>query len=136
MKVDGQCHCGEITYEAEVGIDDIAICHCLDCQRLSGSAFRANVLARADAFRIRTGTPRQYVKTGDSGAKRLHAFCGTCGSPVYSCAVENPQTYTLRVGALNQREMLGRPKRQIWTRRRLPWVLALDGVASVEGQPT
>ena len=135
MRVDGQCHCGEITYEAEVEVDDIAICHCLDRQRLGGSAFRANVPARADAFRILTGTPRQYVKTGDSGARRLHAFCGTCGSPVYSCATENPPTYTLRVGALNQRRELGRPKRQIWTKRRLPWVPPLDGVLEVEGQP-
>jgi hypothetical protein len=124
-----------VTYEAEVEIDDIAICHCLDCQRLSGSAFRANVPARADAFRVRTGTPRRYVKTGDSGARRLHAFCGTCGSPVYSCAAENPLAYTLCVGALNQRQELGRPKRQIWTRRRLPWIPALDGVPEVDGQP-
>ncbi|MBY0330306.1 MAG: GFA family protein [Acetobacteraceae bacterium] len=134
MKVDGQCHCGEITYEAEVERDDIAICHCLDCQRLSGSAFRANVGARAEAFRIRTGTPRQYVKMGTSGARRLHAFCGTCGSPIYSCAVENPPIYTLRLGALNQRVDLGRPKRQIWTKRRLPWLPRLDGVPECEGQ--
>jgi hypothetical protein len=135
MKVEGQCHCGAIVYEAEVEANDIAICHCLDCQRLSGSAFRANVLARADAFRILRGSPRQYVKTGDSGAKRLHAFCGNCGSPVYSCATENQQTYTLRVGALNQRQELGRPKRQIWTKRRLPWLPALEGVPEVDGQP-
>ena len=82
MRGDGQCHCGEIAYEAEAEIDDIAICHCLDCQRLGGSAFRANVLARADAFRVRTGSPHRYVKTGDGGARRLHAFCGTYGSPV------------------------------------------------------
>ncbi|MGG5823498.1 GFA family protein [Falsiroseomonas sp. HW251] len=135
MKVDGRCHCGEITYEAVVEADDIAICHCLDCQRLGGSAFRANVPARADTFRMLTGTPRLYVKTGDSGARRLHAFCGTCGAPVYSCAVENPPTYTLRVGALNQRLELGRPKRQIWTKRRLPWVPPFEGVPEVEGQP-
>jgi Glutathione-dependent formaldehyde-activating enzyme len=52
MKVQGQCHCGAIRYEAEVEPDTIAICHCLDCQRLSGSAFRANVPAPADGFRI------------------------------------------------------------------------------------
>ena len=135
MKVDGQCHCGAIAYEAEVEADDIAVCHCLDCQRLSGSAFRANVLACADGFRILRGSPRRYVKTGDSGTRRVHAFCGACGSPIYSCATENPQAYTLRVGALNQRQELGRPKRQIWTKRRLPWVPAFEGVPEVDGQP-
>ncbi|WP_207538185.1 GFA family protein [Sabulicella rubraurantiaca] len=132
MKVDGQCHCGAITYEAEVEVDAIAICHCLDCQRLAGSAFRANVPAPASSFRILTGVPREYLKTGESGGRRRHAFCG---SPVYSCAAENPPSYTLRVGALNQWRELGRPRRQIWVKRRLPWVPPLDGVPEVEGQP-
>lgn len=135
MKVDGQCHCGAIRYEAEVETDAITVCHCLDCQRLSGTAFRAGVPAPAAGFRILAGTPRQYVKTADSGAKRIHAFCGTCGSPVYSCAIENPRSYTLRVGALRQAAQLGRPCRQIWTKRRLPWVPILEGVPDVEGQP-
>ena len=135
MRVEGQCHCGAITYEAEVELDTIAICHCLDCQRLSGAAFRSNVPAPAAGFRILKGVPRRYIKTGDSGAKRVHAFCETCGSPVYSSAVENPQTYTLRIGALTQGQALGHPARQIWTKRRLPWVPPLDGVPEVEGQP-
>jgi hypothetical protein len=91
MKVDGQCHCGAITYEAVVEPDTIGICHCLDCQRLSGAPFRANILAPAAGFRILTGTPRAYVKSGDSGAQRIHAFCEDCGSPIYSCGVNEPR---------------------------------------------
>jgi len=102
---------------------------------LTGSAFRANIPAPADRFRILTGKPREYVKVADSGAKRVHAFCQSCGSPVYSCAVSNPQSYSLRLGALSQREALGRPARQIWTRRRLPWIPKLEGVSEIEGQP-
>jgi len=37
MKVDGRCHCGYITYEAEIDLENL-ICHCTDCQTLSGSA--------------------------------------------------------------------------------------------------
>ncbi len=135
MRVEGRCHCGAITYQAEVEPDTIAICHCQDCQRLSGAAFRSNVPASAEGFRILTGEPRKYVKTGDSGARRVHAFCGTCGSPVYSCAAEEPKTYTLRVGALSESQALGHPARQIWTKRRLPWTLHLDSVPAVDGQP-
>jgi hypothetical protein len=135
MRVQGQCHCGAIAYEAEVEQNTIGICHCLDCQMLTGAAFRANILAPADGFRILKGKPRQYIKTADSGAKRVHAFCEMCGSPIYACAIENPQTYSLRVGALDQREELGRPARQIWTKRRLPWIPTLAGVPEVDGQP-
>jgi hypothetical protein len=102
---------------------------------LTGSVLRANVLARADSFRILTGRPRQYIKVADSGARRVHAFCETCGSPIYACAPDNPQTYSLRLGALNEKEVLGRPARQIWTKRRLSWIPKLPGVTEIDGQP-
>jgi hypothetical protein len=82
-----------------------------------------------------SGNPRRYIKTADSGAKRVHAFCETCGAPVYSCDPENPKIYSLRVGALNERELLGRPARQIWTKRRLPWMPKLRDVPEIEGEP-
>ena len=85
MKIDGRCHCGEITFEAEVDPDALHICHCTDCQTLSGSAFRMNIPASAEHFMLR-GTPKTYIKTAESGNKRLHAFCGTCGTPIYACS--------------------------------------------------
>ena len=102
---------------------------------MTGSAFRAAVSVAADQFRVVTGKPREYIKVADSGAKRVHAFCETCGSPVYSCAVDNPPSYSLRLGALDQREALGRPARQIWIKRRLSWMPKLEGVPEIEGQP-
>lgn len=136
MKVQGQCHCGAITYEAEVEPGTVNICHCRDCQMLTGSVFRANILASADRFRILTGKPCRYIKVADSGTKRVHAFCGTCGSPIFACAVHNPPTYSLRLGGLIQREALGHPARQIWTKRRLSWMPKLEGVPEIEGQPS
>lgn len=135
MKVDGQCHCGAIAYEAEVQPGSVSICHCTDCQRLTGSAFRANVSAPADRFRLLRGSPKTYVKVADSGARRVHAFCSDCGGPVYACAEGNPQSYSLRVGALNQRHELGTPARQIWTRRRFGWLSSLAEVPGCDGQP-
>jgi hypothetical protein len=135
MKVTGRCHCGVINYEAEVEPGTVNVCHCLDCQTLTGSAFRANIQAPAHTFRILGGHPRRYIKTAESGAKRAHAFCEACGAPIYSCDPENPKTYSLRVGALNERQSLGPPARQIWTRRRLTWLPALEGVPDIEGQP-
>ena len=134
MKVEGECHCGAVTYEAEVEPGTMRICHCRDCQRQSGSAFRTNIPAPAETFRITKGSPRTYVKTADSGAKRIHAFCENCGGPVYACAAENPRSFSLRVGALNQGHELGIPSLQIWTRRRFHWLPQLDGVPGTTGQ--
>jgi hypothetical protein len=96
MKIDGRCHCGRISFEAEVDPASVTICHCADCQTLTGSAFRANIQTAAANFVLRSGTPKSYVKTAESGNKRRHAFCGDCGTPIYACAVEDPPSYSRR----------------------------------------
>jgi hypothetical protein len=128
MKVEGSCHCGQIAYEAEVDPGTVSVCHCTDCQVLSGSAFRVSVPAPPEAFVLLRGTPRTYVKTtAESGNKRIHAFCADCGAPIYATALAQPAAYSLRVGALAQRAHLP-PRRQIWCRSALPWSTSLEAV--------
>ena len=122
MKVDGQCQCRAVNFEAEVDPAKVSICHCTDCQNLSGSPWRASVPAPAATFRITAGSPVTYVKTADSGAKWLQAFCGACGSPIYAAAPVDTPRYNLRLGAVNQRAQLP-PQRQIWTKSALPWAM-------------
>lgn len=127
MKIEGACHCGAITYEAVVDPDKVLICHCSDCQTLSGSAFRTVVPAAKEAFILRTGQPKIYVKTAESGAKRAQAFCSECGTPIYSSAVGDAPVFFIRVGTTRQRTHL-RPKSQVWFRSALDWVLDLGSV--------
>jgi len=133
MKVDGQCHCGQITFEADIDPDGVRICHCTDCQTLTGSAYRVNVQTPAAAFVLRSGQPKIYIKTAESGTRRAHAFCPNCGTPVYSCTIADPPTYSLRVGCIRQRAEL-RPMRQIWCRSALPWSMDLRGVEQLSRQ--
>lgn len=133
MNVQGRCHCGRISYEAELDPQRVSICHCLDCQTLSGSPYRVSVPVPKASFRMLTGAPRTYVKTAESGARRVHAFCGDCGAPVYSSAESDPQAYSLRVGCLDQRALLP-PQRQIWCRSAVPWSADIHGVDAVERQ--
>jgi hypothetical protein len=130
VKIDGHCHCGEIAFEAEVDPNTLTICHCTDCQTLTGSAFRVNIPAPAEHFLLR-GTPRGYVKTAESGNKRRHAFCENCGTPIYVCAVDHPRTYALRVGTITQRAAVT-PQQQGWRRSALDWVDALAAVPAAE----
>jgi hypothetical protein len=127
MKVDGECHCRKIAYEAEVDPATAAICHCTDCQNFSGSPYRASVAAKDGNFRILRGTPKIYVKTAQSGTKRAQAFCGDCGSPIYSAAPENPTQFNLRLGGLKQRLHL-KPTKQIWCRSALEWAQDVTGI--------
>jgi len=123
MKIDGRCHCGKITYEAEVDPDKVALCHCTDCQMLSGSAFRTVVPTAKEKFTLH-GQPTIYVKTAESGAKRAQAFCPDCGTPIYSSAAGDAQVFNIRVGTSRQRAQLP-PKSQVWFRSALDWVTDL-----------
>jgi hypothetical protein len=121
MKVDGRCHCGRITFEAEVDPEKVLICHCTDCQSLSGAPYRTVVRVPHDNFRLKSGKPKEYVKQADSGNRLVMAFCGDCGSPIYGAhAGDHPPFYGIRVGTLRQRDKLP-PKLQIWCRSELDW---------------
>lgn len=58
MKVEGSCHCGQVTFEADIDPGAVRICHCTDCQILGGSAFRVSVHTPAANFALRSGSPR------------------------------------------------------------------------------
>lgn len=131
MKIDGGCHCGAIKYEAEIDPAKVMICHCTDCQTLSGSVFRTVVPAAAAQFRLLAGKPKLYIKTAESGNKRQQAFCGDCGTPIYSAAIENTPAYSLRVGTIRQRAEL-KPKEQAWRRSALKWLPEFPGTQQHE----
>jgi hypothetical protein len=133
MKITGGCHCGHVSYEAEVEAGTVRVCHCSDCQKLTGTAFRANIASLPGTFRLTSGTPTIYIKTAESGNRRAHAFCPQCGTPIYAAdPAPNPSSYGLRVGGIDQRAALGAPTRQIWCRSALPWSMDIGGVQRAE----
>ena len=125
MQIHGSCHCGSIQYEAAVDPERTTICHCADCQKLTGSAYRVSVPANEGSFRLVVGKPSIYVKVGDSGERRAQAFCPTCGSPLYTYAADHPKIYGLRVGCIAEHEALI-PKSQKWCRSALRWTQDLS----------
>jgi hypothetical protein len=127
VKVTGSCHCGSVQYEAEVDPSRVTICHCTDCQSLTGTAYRVSVPVGIDAFVLKAGTPKVYVKTAESGARRAQAFCSRCGSPLYTYAANRPSTYGLRVGCIEQRRLLA-PAKQVWCRSALPWAMNIEAL--------
>jgi len=134
MKIDGGCHCGYITYEAEADPEKVGICHCSDCQKLSGSAFRTAIRVTSDNFRMLSGEPTIYAKTAESGAKSAQAFCPRCGSPIYAARFgDAPKFYNIRLGTVRQRDQLV-PKCQFWSRSELHWLPSLATIPKVEKQ--
>ena len=128
MKIDGGCFCGNISFEADIDPEKVMICHCTDCQSITGSAFRVNVPVAKEHITFRGGEPKKMVKTAESGSKRVQAFCPECGSPLYGAApVADPPSFLLRVGAIQQRAQL-RPKVQLWCRSALDWAMDVRAI--------
>lgn len=130
MQIDGACHCGRISFTAQVDPARVVVCHCSDCQVMSGSPFRAVVPAAVEDFVLR-GEPKRYIKTAESGNKRAQVFCPDCGTPLFATAPENATHVIIRTGCVKQRAQLV-PKAQIWQRSTLPWI---DAVHSLPGSP-
>lgn len=133
MKIDGECHCGKIAYQAEVDPNTLVICYCTDCQILAGSAYRGVVPAAAKSFVMLRGEPKIYLKTSERGTRVAQSFCGDCGTPIYACAPPHPDFYGLRIGAIKQRAEL-HPVWQIWCRSALPWAMDLSATKKDDGQ--
>jgi len=127
MKIDGKCHCGNITFVADIDPGKVRLCHCSDCQEMTGSPYRVNVSVAKDKVRFSGGTAKTYVKTAESGTKRVHGFCPECGTPVYSTNEGEPTHYGLRIGTIRQRDEL-RPRAQQWCRSALGWAIDIGGI--------
>ena len=127
MHIDGQCHCGRVTYEAEIDPAEVSICHCTDCQSLTGSPYRATVICSASDVRLTGAAPKIYGKRGDKGRIRNQHFCPECGSPLFTSGEGGVDDFGIRWGSIRQRGEL-KPARQIWCRSAAPWINDLAGL--------
>jgi hypothetical protein len=130
MQIHGACHCGSISFTAEIDPARVMVCHCTDCQVLSGAPLRAIAISPIDKFHLK-GTPKSYVKVAQSGNRRAQVFCPECGTPLYATAPENPTSVVIRLGCVAERTQLT-PAAQVWQHSALPW---LSHLSAVPGSP-
>jgi hypothetical protein len=100
----------------------VTICHCADCQILSGAPFRTVVTAPIEQFKL-AGEPKRYTVV-QNGQEISQAFCPNCSTPLFAAAPENPAFVVIRIGCVSQRAQL-RPHAQIWPQLAMPWVAEL-----------
>jgi len=134
MKIDGACHCGDLTYEAEINPDNVVICHCTDCQVMSATAYRIVARSKPDMLTLLSGEPSTYSKIGTSGAERVLSFCPKCGTNVFATtAGEGSKVYSIRTGTIRQVAELV-PVAQQWTRSAQPWIDRVPSLPKFEQQ--
>jgi len=100
------------------------MCHCLECQRRTGSVFAVQAWYPRENVQ-QGGTARQYVRQADSGRRVTFSFCLECGGTVFWSAEQRPDLIAVAVGAFADRHF-ERPGHSVWERSRHPWTAAMD----------
>lgn len=115
-----QCQCGQLRVRAEGPPGRISVCHCLDCQRRTGSVFGAQARFAADAVHV-DGKRRLYRRKADSGNTISFYFCPQCGSTVYYQIDEDPAVTAIPLGAFADPGFPA-PAFSVYEVRKHPWL--------------
>jgi hypothetical protein len=119
--LDGGCSCRAIRYRMQGPPMFVNCCHCLDCQRQTGSAFVLNAIVERDRVTLLSGAPEPVPVPTDSGRPHDIWRCPTCRVAVWSDYGRRGTMIFVRVGTLDNPHAL-KPDAHIFTRTKQPWV--------------
>lgn len=127
------CSCGQLRIEVQGEPRGIGLCHCLECQRRTGSVFAALAAFRAP-YKV-SGQATEYVRTGDQGAKFRFRFCPACGSTVFHTEEgREHSSVAVAIGAFGD-PAFPPPQVSVYDCRRHPWVQLPPGVTRYDKDP-
>ena len=126
------CSCGQLRIEVHGEPRGIGLCHCLECQRRTGSVFAA-LASFAAPFTV-TGTATEYERAGDQGARFVFRFCPACGSTVFHTEVGVEGSVGVAVGAFGD-PAFPAPQVSVYDCRRHPWVELPPGTRTFDKDP-
>ena len=126
------CCCGQLRIEVQGEPRGVGVCHCLECQRRTGSVFAALASFRAP-FKV-AGDATEYVRAGDAGARFRFRFCPVCGSTVFHTEEGVDGSVGVAVGAFGD-PAFPPPQVSVYECRRHPWVHLPAGVIVFDKDP-
>jgi hypothetical protein len=128
--LDGGCSCGAVRYRLRSEPLFVHCCHCLNCQRQTGSAFVINLLIEADRLDLLAGEPAPVDVPRDDGSAQRIWRCPTCQVALFS-QYTRPDVRFVRGGTLDDPSAVA-PDVHIFTRSKLPWVTLPESVPAFE----
>ena len=127
---EGGCSCGAVRYRLTSEPLFVHCCHCLNCQRQTGSAFVINLLIEADRVELLAGDPIEVEVPRDDGSMQTIWRCPTCQVALYS-QYTRPEVRFVRGGTLDEPRAI-RPDVHIFTRSKVDWVTLPKDVPAVD----
>jgi hypothetical protein len=126
----GGCACGEVRYRLTSEPMIVHCCHCLNCQRQTGSAFVVNLLIEADRVEVLSGAPEPVDAPRDDGTVQRIFRCPRCQVALFS-EYGMPEVRFVRGGTLDEPGAVT-PDVHIYTRSKVGWVTLPDGAPAFE----
>jgi hypothetical protein len=123
---EGGCACGAVRYRLASEPLFVHCCHCLNCQRQTGSAFVVNLLIEADRVELLAGEPQPVDVPRDDGCAQRVFRCRTCRVAVFS-EYTRPEIRFVRGGTLDAPRDVA-PDVHIYTRSKVDWVVLPESV--------
>ena len=129
-RYEGGCSCGEIRYRLMSEPMFVHCCHCLNCQRQTGSAFVINLLIETDRLELLAGEPVPVDVPRDDGSKQRIWRCPTCQVALFS-RYTRPDVRFVRGGTLDDPSAVS-PDVHIFARSKLGWVTLPEAVPAFD----
>ncbi|MGN6519618.1 MAG: GFA family protein [Dokdonella sp.] len=127
------CSCGQLRIEVDGELLGVGICHCLACQRRTGSVFAA-LASFAPPYRV-SGGATEYVRSGDHGARFRFRFCPVCGTNLFHTEEGcEARSVSVAVGAFAD-PAFPAPRASVYDCRRHAWVALPPGVSVFDEDP-
>ena len=126
------CSCGQLRIDVEGEPLGVGVCHCLACQRRTGSVFAA-LASFAAPYKV-AGTATEYVRVGDEGARFRFRFCPVCGTTLFHTEDGEEDRVGVAVGTFADPSFPA-PRASVYECRRHPWVQLPPGTASYDKDP-
>lgn len=129
--LNGKCPCGATAYEVHDDFRYSFNCHCSNCRRATGAAFKSFAGIARDEFRVSRGIDQMLIY-GEPSAHDAH--CGICGSLLYSL-VRNATFVHVTLGTLVDAPSI-RPSAHIFVGSKAPWFTITDGLPQYQAHVT
>ncbi|VUC30535.1 unnamed protein product [Clonostachys rosea] len=126
----GECICNRVKFTFTGEPKQAAVCHCFQCQKLSGSAFTYNLLVPREDFKWTSGLPKTGSFVQESGIIVEYSFCPECGTTMakQTDKEEFKPFCLVQAGTVDGNETKRKPDAEFWVSRKADWVQPIQGV--------
>ena len=129
-----RCACGDLQLACTGEPKRVSLCHCVDCQRRTGSVFSIAAFYQRGAVTLTQGSPRQFTRDSASRMPVTFHFCERCGTSLYWEPERLPLLIGVAVGAFGDPNFPA-PQQAVWAKDKHDWVRLPDGIPTFEVNP-